>query len=99
VDALDPGGHIRVVADAHHANGGPPGLRLRITDDGKGIAPGDLEHIFQPFFTTKEIGRGTGLGLTITQDIARAHGGSVRVESSLGGGTTIDITIGGGARA
>lgn len=99
VDALDPGGHIRVVADAHHANGGPPGLRLRITDDGKGIAPGDLEHIFQPFFTTKEIGRGTGLGLTITQDIARAHGGSVRVESSLGGGTTVDITIGGGARA
>src|SRR5690606_7300620 len=61
VDALDDGGHIRVVADTHHANGGPPGLRLRITDDGKGIAPSDLEHIFQPFFTTKEIGRGTGL--------------------------------------
>jgi two-component system NtrC family sensor kinase len=96
VDALDPGGHIRVHAETYQPNGGPPGLRLRITDDGKGIAPGDLEHIFQPFFTTKEIGRGTGLGLTITQDIARAHGGTVRVESSLGGGTTVDITIGGG---
>jgi two-component system NtrC family sensor kinase len=97
VDALDPGGHIRVHAEPHQANGGPPGLRLRITDDGKGIAPQDLEHIFQPFFTTKEIGRGTGLGLTITQDIARAHGGTIRVDSSLGGGTTVDITIGGGA--
>ena len=97
VDALDPGGHIRVQAESHRSNGGPPGLRLRITDDGKDIAPQDLEHIFQPFFTTKEIGRGTGLGLTITQDIARAHGGTIRVDSSLGGGTTVDITIGGGA--
>jgi two-component system, NtrC family, sensor kinase len=97
VDALDPGGHISVQADTHQSNGGPPGLRLRITDDGKGIAPQDLEHIFQPFFTTKEIGRGTGLGLTITQDIARAHGGTVRVDSRLGGGTTVEITIGGGA--
>jgi two-component system NtrC family sensor kinase len=99
VDALDPGGHIQVRADAYLNNGGPPGLRMRITDDGKGIAPGDLEHIFQPFFTTKEIGRGTGLGLTITQDIARAHGGTVKVESALGRGTTIDITIGGGPTA
>jgi two-component system NtrC family sensor kinase len=96
VDALDPGGHIRVRAESYQSNGGPPGLRMRITDDGKGIAPGDLEHIFQPFFTTKEIGRGTGLGLTITQDIARAHGGTVKVESQLGQGTTIDVTIGGG---
>ena len=97
VDALDPGGNIRVHAESYQATGGPPGLRLRIIDDGKGIAPQDLEHIFQPFCTTKEIGRGTGLGLTITQDIARAHGGTIRVESSLGGGTTVDITISGGA--
>lgn len=96
VDALEHGGAISVVAEAHVDNGAPPGLRLRITDDGKGIASEDLQHIFQPFFTTKALGRGTGLGLTITQDIARAHDGSVHVESSPGQGTTVEITIGGG---
>jgi signal transduction histidine kinase len=96
VDALDQGGHIVVRADAIRDNGGPPGLCLRIADDGKGIAPADLEHVFQPFFTTKGVGHGTGLGLTITQDIARAHDGSVRVESEPGRGTTVEITIGGG---
>lgn len=95
LDALDPGGHIRVEAEPTSTNGSPQGLRLRITDDGKGIAPQDLQHVFQPFFTTKETGRGTGLGLTITQDIARAHGGTIRVESELGRGTTVDITIAG----
>ena len=95
LDALDQGGTIAVVADSYTEDGQPPGLRLRITDDGKGIAAEDLQRIFQPFFTTKAIGRGTGLGLTITQDIARAHNGSVRVESTVGRGTTVEITIGG----
>ncbi|MCC6848390.1 MAG: HAMP domain-containing protein [Deltaproteobacteria bacterium] len=99
VDALDPNGHIRVRAEPFVANGGPPGLRLRITDDGTGIAPHDLQHVFQPFFTTKEVGRGTGLGLTITQDITRAHGGTIRVDSEPGRGTTVDVTIAGGVAA
>jgi signal transduction histidine kinase len=99
VDALDQGGHITVVAESHHDNGGPPGLLLRIIDDGKGIDPHDLAQVFQPFFTTKAAGRGTGLGLTITQEIARAHDGSVRVHSTPGEGTTVEIAIGGGASA
>jgi signal transduction histidine kinase len=95
IDALDQGGRITVAAEALSDNGGPPGLRLRIADDGKGIAAEDLERVFQPFYTTKGVDQGTGLGLTITQDIARAHGGTVHVESAPGRGTTVEITLGG----
>ena len=95
-DALGQGGHITVQAEAYYDNGGPPGLLLRIADDGQGIPPEDLEQVFQPFFTTKAVGRGTGLGLTITQDIARAHDGAVRIHSQPGQGTVVEVTIGGG---
>jgi two-component system, NtrC family, sensor kinase len=96
IDALDHGGRITVTAEPCGNNGGPPGLLLRIADDGKGIAAEDLAHVFQPFFTTKGVGRGTGLGLTITQEVARAHDGAVHVESQPGRGTIVEITIGGG---
>ena len=96
-DALDQGGVITITAEAIIENGGSPGLLLRIADNGKGIAPEDIKHVFQPFFTTKGVGRGTGLGLTITQDIARAHDGSVRIQSDPGQGTTVEITIGPGS--
>jgi signal transduction histidine kinase len=99
VDALDHGGQITVRAEAFGNNGRPLGLRLRVTDNGKGIAREDLERVFQPFFTTKGVGQGTGLGLTITQDVARAHDGSVRVESEPGRGTTVEVTIGAGDQA
>jgi signal transduction histidine kinase len=99
LDALDQGGHITVTAETLGDNGGPVGLLLRITDDGKGIASEDIAHVFQPFFTTKSVGRGTGLGLTISQDIARAHDGTVRVHSRRGEGTTVEITIGPGGAA
>jgi len=99
IDALDQGGHITVTAEAHGDNGGPAGLLLRIADDGEGIAPEDIARVFQPFFTTKSVGRGTGLGLTISQDIARAHDGAVRVHSRPGEGTTVEVTIGPGGAA
>jgi two-component system NtrC family sensor kinase len=99
VDAVDAGGRITITAGTQRDNGGPPGLVLRIGDDGKGILPEDIERVFQPFFTTKSVGHGTGLGLTITQDIARAHNGSVRVWSTPGQGTVVEITIGGGEAA
>src|SRR6185369_4240795 len=99
VDALDEGGRIVVRAEAVTDNGGPPGLVMRVSDNGKGIAPEDMANVFQPFFTTKGVGRGTGLGLTISQDIARAHDGAVRMESRPGEGTTVEITIGAGASA
>src|SRR5205085_11018982 len=96
VDAVDEGGRIVVAAEAVTDNGGPPGLVIRINDNGKGIAPEDMTRVFQPFFTTKGVGRGTGLGLTISQDIARAHDGSRRMQSRRGEGTTVEITIGPG---
>jgi len=99
LDALDQGGHITVTAEAQGGNGTPAGLLLRIADDGEGIAPEDIACVFQPFFTTKSVGRGTGLGLTISQDIARAHDGTVRVHSRRGEGTTVEITIGPGGAA
>ncbi len=96
VDALDQGGHITVVAETASENGGPPGLLLRVSDDGVGIAPEDMSRVFQPFFTTKGVGRGTGLGLSISQEIARAHDGCLRIRSRRGEGTTVEIAIGQG---
>jgi signal transduction histidine kinase len=64
-----------------------------VVDDGCGIAPEDLERIFDPFFTTKPAGEGTGLGLAISHEIARSHGGAIRVESELGRGTRVRVEL------
>jgi len=62
-------------------------------DTGCGIPPGRLQDIFKPFFTTKPTGQGTGLGLYISHEIVRRHGGEVKVESEPGRGTDITVTI------
>lgn len=66
---------------------------LDISDDGIGIAPGDLKRLFEPFFTTKPVGEGTGLGLAIAHNIIRDHKGSIAVESKAGQGTTFKISL------
>jgi two-component system NtrC family sensor kinase len=66
---------------------------VRISDNGKGIAPENLTRIFEPFFTTKEVGKGTGLGLSISYDIIKKHGGVMNVESEVGVGTTFVIKL------
>jgi len=68
-------------------------IELRFTDDCGGIAPGDLNSVFMPFFTTKSPDQGTGLGLCIVKDIASRAGGKVSVESDLGKGTAFIITL------
>ena len=68
-------------------------ILLQVQDDGSGIAPADLEKVFQPFFTTKPVGRGTGLGLAVVHGIVRGWGGEIDAKSSVGRGTTMSVRI------
>lgn len=85
-EAMPAGGMARIAARKRDG-----WLWLSVGDQGPGIAPGDLGHIFEPFYTTKE--SGTGLGLSTVHSIAQAHGGTVRVESGLGIGTTFFVDL------
>jgi two-component system NtrC family sensor kinase len=66
---------------------------IKFSDTGVGISAEDIQKIFDPFFTTKETGKGTGLGLFITYEIIEEHGGSIKVESKVGEGTTFLIEL------
>ncbi len=68
-------------------------LEIKVTDNGNGIPQHVLDKIFQPFFTTKPTGQGTGLGLSLSYDIVKAHGGSLTVISSVGKGAEFSITL------
>src|SRR5690606_4686876 len=65
---------------------------LTIRDTGTGIAEADLEHAFDPFFSTRQVGKGTGLGLWICRTIIESFGGTIGLESRLGHGTTARVT-------
>jgi two-component system NtrC family sensor kinase len=66
-------------------------VRLEISDNGSGIPPEDIPHIFQPFFSTKRDARGIGLGLAIVHGIVTNHSGKIEVDSVVGRGTTISL--------
>ncbi|HUI29051.1 MAG TPA: ATP-binding protein [Candidatus Acidoferrales bacterium] len=68
-------------------------VEVTIADTGCGISEEDLEKIFNPFFTTKEVGKGTGLGLAITQRIIQDHKGAISVESNVGKGTIFKLSF------
>nr|WP_317045476.1 HAMP domain-containing sensor histidine kinase [Algoriphagus antarcticus] len=63
---------------------GGRGVQISISDNGPGIPDAIKDKIFQPFFTTKPTGSGTGLGLSLSYDIIKAHGGDLRVKSTAG---------------
>ena len=71
-------------------------IKLSIADDGPGIMPDKLEHVFDPFYTTKQVGDGTGLGLSICHSVVQAHGGEIYVESSPGKGAVFTMELPGG---
>ena len=73
--------------------GGPQGVEVRVADNGNGISPKVLDKIFQPFFTTKPTGQGTGLGLSLSYDIVKAHGGELKVETKQDEGTEFIISL------
>ena len=68
-------------------------IKLEITDNGSGIAPEDVPHIFEPFFSTKQKASGIGLGLAIVHGIVQNHNGKIEVDSKVGEGTTISIIL------
>jgi signal transduction histidine kinase len=72
-------------------------VRIRVQDNGNGISKSLMDKIFQPFFTTKPTGVGTGLGLSLSYDIIKAHGGELKVETREGEGTgfIIELPVGG----
>ncbi len=68
-------------------------IEIKVTDNGNGIPESVKDKIFQPFFTTKPTGHGTGLGLSMSYDIVKAHGGELKVETKEGEGTTFIISL------
>jgi signal transduction histidine kinase len=94
---------IRNAADASAARPAPirvglsqvgNALRLTVQDEGLGIRPQDVERIFEPGYTTKAFGEGSGMGLVVVQSVARnMFAGSVAVRSTVGSGTTMEITL------
>jgi two-component system NtrC family sensor kinase len=66
---------------------------VSVSDNGKGIPPDRLSRIFEPFYTTKKAGRGTGLGLSVSHRIVKQHGGHIRVESTVGVGSEFTVIL------
>ena len=92
IDAMPDGGTLTVTTRAVGDAAGP-WVEFRIADTGIGISPEHLEQVFNPFFTTKPPGQGTGLGLAVSYGIVTEHGGEIRISSEVGHGTTVTVRL------
>jgi len=87
--AHDEGGEVRLTTRLH----GRDRVLVRVEDNGVGIGADDIERVFEPFFSTRRRGTGTGLGLSIVKSIVEHHRGSIEIDSKMGGGTTVVVTL------
>lgn len=103
-DAMPNGGRLivstklRILDDRYpsvQVNDIPSGTyaAISVTDTGEGIPPEVLEHVYEPFFTTKERGKGTGMGLSMVYGFAKQSGGTVKIYSEVGQGTTVTMYL------
>lgn len=98
-DAMPEGGGILVKGENRVVEMASPDLAageyclLRVEDNGCGIPPDQIDQVVEPFFTTKEVGRGTGLGLSTAYGFAKQSGGTLRIESELGKGTSVELWL------
>jgi signal transduction histidine kinase len=91
VSATSPEAYRPHVSVSTKQNGNQ--VEITVKDNGNGIPQKNIDKIFQPFFTTKPTGQGTGLGLSLSYDIIKAHEGSIRVKSVEGEGTEFVIEL------
>lgn len=96
-DAMPDGGSIRVAVERPPAHIAPSGLAaalcISVTDTGEGMSEDVLAHAIEPFFTTKELGKGTGLGLAMIHGLATQMKGALRLESTVGLGTRAELWL------
>ena len=99
-DAMPEGGTVTIAAENRQVGQDElPGIaagdfvRLSVADTGSGIAPEVLERVTEPFFTTKETGKGSGLGLSMVYGFAKQSGGAFRIDSKFGEGTTAELWL------
>ena len=100
-DAMESGGVLTVstancvISDREAQDDAVPGqyVSLAVCDTGAGMSEVTLARVFEPFFTTKEVGKGTGLGLSMVYGFAKQSGGHLRIESSIGRGTTVTLYL------
>ena len=87
-DAIQHGGVVTIGTRRDHDH-----IKVTIKDTGTGISPDTIQQIFNPFFTTKEVGKGTGLGLSVSLNIVESLGGSIEVQSIEGAGSVFAVTL------
>jgi PAS domain S-box-containing protein len=92
LESTGRGGKLTVSTKKKVSNG-LESVVISISDDGPGVAPENLSKLFDPFFTTKPVGTGTGLGLSVSYGIIQEHKGTIRVDSTLGSGTSFIIEL------
>ncbi len=90
VDAVDESGRVTV---ATHYNQYTKEVSVVVQDDGEGISEENQQRLFTPFFTTKEPGKGTGLGLPMAHGIVKMHRGDIEIDSEVGAGTEVKVTL------